>query len=159
MVGEPLVEYDNQFTNSLGEYSFTDLPYGEYTIWFDSQAYDAIITPLNLATNDYVYNVFLFEKFPQILEAQGSVDTPGGVTHYMFYDVSVYDAVGISSVRAHMSDMSGTNTIAIDLTDADDDGDLEGEHWNHAGINYTYSFAIRATDTDGNMDEEFYTFE
>ncbi len=151
--------YADQFTTQSGDYSFANVPFGGYSIHFEGQQWDAATAWLGLNTSDYTHNVQLTERYPRILEAHGHLDTPGGVTHYLFYDVRVYDAVGIGSVTAHLSDNSGQNTVTIELSDSDQDGDLEGEHWNTAGINFSYSFGIRAVDTDGNLAEEFFSFE
>lgn len=155
----PAALYADQFTDANGYYSFANVPQNRYSVVFDSQIYDQFSTVVTLNTSEFVLNVQLFERYPQILEAHGSVEFPSGVGHYTFYDVRVTDAVGISTVQALMNDNVGEHPTYVDLTDTDLDGDLEGEFWNWDAINFTYSFAIRVTDTDGNVTEEFYTFE
>ncbi|RQV98850.1 carboxypeptidase regulatory-like domain-containing protein [bacterium] len=153
------VIHAEMFTNSNGEYSFPNLSFGEYTIHFDSQFMDHISATLTLNTSDYTYNVQIVEKFPKILEAHGSIATPGGIAHYQFYDVRVWDAVGISEVKAYIADYFGENFMNIILHDTDQDGDYEGDHLNTEGVNYHYTYKIIVTDSDGNRAEGFYTFE
>jgi hypothetical protein len=161
MVGEPLTEYAAQFTDANGEYSFTDVPFGEYTLWISDLSYDPILEVLTLSTGEYVYDFELVVRFPEIMEAHGIADSPDGIyARFRFYDVRVWDAVGISQVKAETSDYGSQHTMSLVLQDGDGDGDLEGEYTaTETDVSWVSSFAIRVTDTDGNLAEEFYQFE
>lgn len=157
--GTPPALYAETLTNRSGGYFFADLPYGRYIIVFESELYDEVDAALSLFRPDYTYNVQVTVRFPQILEAHGSVLTLGGVKHYTFYDVRVYDEVGINKVEVLLIDSSGETSIVIELEDTDADGDYEVMYEYTGDIEFMSSFAIRVTDTDGNMTEALYTFE